>query len=80
MRLNKGRLSDPTGALRYPPAPKVAPKVKSSGTGLGLSIVKQIIESHAGHIEVESQRGVGTTFRVRIPAQPQTEEVEEANI
>lgn len=27
MRLNKGRLSDPTGALRYPPTPKVAPKV-----------------------------------------------------
>jgi cell division transport system ATP-binding protein len=25
MRLNKGRLSDPTGALKYPPAPKPAP-------------------------------------------------------
>jgi cell division transport system ATP-binding protein len=31
MRLNKGRLSDPTGALRYPPAPKSRPKVESLG-------------------------------------------------
>ena len=29
MRLNKGRLSDPTGALRYPPRPAV--KSESSG-------------------------------------------------
>ena len=31
MRLNKGRLSDPTGALRYPPAPKPKPKTQRSG-------------------------------------------------
>jgi len=31
MRLNKGRLSDPTGALRYPPAPKPKPKTQKSG-------------------------------------------------
>lgn len=31
MRLNKGRLSDPTGALRYPPAPKPKPKAQRSG-------------------------------------------------
>jgi len=31
MRLNKGRLSDPTGALRYPPAPKPKPKAQSLG-------------------------------------------------
>ncbi len=31
MRLAKGRLSDPTGALRYPPAPK--PKIKTKSTG-----------------------------------------------
>lgn len=30
MRLNKGRLSDPTGALRYPPAHKVSPAVSKS--------------------------------------------------
>ena len=34
MRLNKGRLSDPTGALRYPPAPKVKPSTDTLGVGL----------------------------------------------
>jgi cell division transport system ATP-binding protein len=31
MRLNKGRLSDPTGALRYPPVPKITPKAENLG-------------------------------------------------
>ena len=33
MRLNKGRLSDPTGALRYPPAPKGKPAAEKVGSG-----------------------------------------------
>lgn len=37
------------------------------GTGLGLSIVKQFVELQKGDIKVESELGVGTTFRVRLP-------------
>ncbi|WP_280771461.1 sensor histidine kinase [Salipaludibacillus daqingensis] len=38
-----------------------------SGTGLGLAIVKEIILAHKGHVKVESEKGVGTTFYLYIP-------------
>ncbi len=38
------------------------------GTGLGLGIVREIVTLHDGTIEVESQVGQGTTFRVWLPA------------
>ena len=40
---------------------------KPSGTGLGLSITQRIIHEHRGEIEVESQVGEGTTFRITLP-------------
>jgi CheY-like chemotaxis protein len=40
---------------------------ETSGTGLGLSIVKSLIDMHGGRIEVASEMGAGTTFRVWLP-------------
>jgi two-component system phosphate regulon sensor histidine kinase PhoR len=37
------------------------------GCGLGLSIVKSIVEAHHGRVEVKSEPGRGSTFRVGIP-------------
>lgn len=37
------------------------------GSGLGLSIARWIVEVHGGTIEVESNVGEGTTFRVTLP-------------
>ncbi|HOM88062.1 MAG TPA: SpoIIE family protein phosphatase [Spirochaetota bacterium] len=42
------------------------------GTGLGLPITKYLVELHDGSIHVESEKGKGTYFIVRLPKQPKT--------
>lgn len=48
------------------------------GTGLGLSVCRTFLRSIGGDIEVESKVGVGSTFRVRMPAEPKVNVKESA--
>ncbi|MEW6531349.1 MAG: ATP-binding protein [Thermodesulfobacteriota bacterium] len=45
------------------------------GSGLGLAASKRIVDNHMGRLTVESRPGVGTTFRVFLPAAEQTLDV-----
>lgn len=41
---------------------------QAGGVGLGLALVRRIVNAHGGDIAVDSTRGRGTTFRIRLPA------------
>ncbi len=43
---------------------------KEGGTGLGLSTVQKIIEDHNGTLTVQSKKGVGSVFSIRLPINP----------
>ena len=42
---------------------------KPQGSGLGLSIVYRIVDEHRGNIQVDSEPGQGTTFRLLLPVE-----------
>jgi C4-dicarboxylate-specific signal transduction histidine kinase len=47
---------------------------RADGMGMGLAISRTIVEAHGGRIAAESEPGVGTTFRFRLPAAPDHDE------
>ena len=44
-------------------------KARWNSTGVGLSLVHKVLEEHRAKIDVDSQEGVGTCFRIRFPLQ-----------
>lgn len=40
---------------------------KARGTGLGLAVVKKVIERHRGKVEIQTEEGKGTCFKLYIP-------------
>ncbi|TCP58252.1 signal transduction histidine kinase [Tumebacillus sp. BK434] len=40
---------------------------KTEGTGLGLTVSSKIIKEHRGQLDVQSEKGVGTTITIRLP-------------
>ncbi len=51
-------------------------KAPGQGTGLGLSIVYSTIREHGGTIEVDSEPGHGTTFRIELPRRAEAQAAE----
>ena len=47
--------------------PLFTTKEPGKGTGLGLSITAEIVRKHHGKLLLESEVGVGTTFKVGLP-------------
>jgi signal transduction histidine kinase len=56
-----GKIFDKFYRVKHPKTRRVI------GTGLGLSLVKGLVEAHRGTVEVESEVGRGTVFRVLLP-------------
>jgi signal transduction histidine kinase len=51
---------------------------KRQGTGLGLPIAEGLVNAHGARLEIDSQKGVGTTVWFRLPLQAAAPIAEEA--
>jgi hypothetical protein len=50
-----------------------APRRSAGSAGLGLVIVKQIADLHGGRIEIQSEVGIGTSVKIRLPCAASSE-------
>ena len=55
--------------LLFDPFRRAESARRSPGAGLGLFITRQIVRAHGGQIDLVSERGRGSTFTVRLPAE-----------